>query len=179
MRDRKSDKHPGSVAFLLSQVGARAAQEFGKSLAPLNFTPPDVGILRLLSQSPGISQQDLARRLDMHASRLVALIDSLEERKLVTRNPNAGDRRLYSLELTDVGREALGAIGRVARAHDNAICAVLDDAERAQLADLLQKIAARLGLTPGVHPGYRGLRAQEEESSGRQANAGSKREFSD
>jgi len=56
---------------------------------------------------------------------------------------------------------------------------VLDDAERAQLADLLQKIAARLGLTPGVHPGYRGLRAQEEESSGRQANAGSKREFSD
>jgi DNA-binding MarR family transcriptional regulator len=155
-------KHPDgprtSVAFLLAQVGARAAQDFTKALLPLKLSPADAGILRLLSQSPGTSQQDLARKLNMHASRLVAMIDSLEERALVVREPNAQDRRIYSLRLTNAGEERLRAIGEVARDHNEAICFGLDPAERATLAGLLQRIAARHELTPGVHPGYKDLR---------------------
>jgi DNA-binding MarR family transcriptional regulator len=166
MSDRQAEKQRISTAFLLSQVGARAAQEFAKLLGPLKFTPPEAGILRLLGRSPGLSQQELARRLDMYASRLVAVLDSLEGRGLMARVTNPDDRRLYSLQLTDAGREALGAIGRVARAHDDAICAGLTAAERAQLGDLLQKLANRLGLAPGIHPGYRSLGAKEVEKSG-------------
>jgi len=115
-----TSKPPGgprtSIAFLLAQVGARAAQEFAKALAPLKLTPADAGILHLLSHSPGISQQDLARKLDMHASKLVAVIDALEEKALAVREANAQDRRIYSLRLTDAGEEKLRAIGEVARA---------------------------------------------------------------
>jgi DNA-binding MarR family transcriptional regulator len=157
-----TSKSPGgprtSIAFLLAQVGARAAQEFAKSLAPLKLTPADAGILHLLSHSPGISQQDLARKLDMHASKLVAVIDALEEKALAVREANAQDRRIYSLRLTDAGEEKLRAIGEVARAHNEAICFGLDPAERAALSGLLQRIAARHELTPGVHPGYKDLR---------------------
>ena len=46
----------------------------------------------------------------------------------------------------------------VARTHNEAICFGLDPAERAALAGLLQRIAARHELTPGVHPGYKDLR---------------------
>lgn len=157
-------KNHEPVAFLLAQVGARAAQQFAAALAPLHFTPPDAGILRLLSQSPGISQQELARRLNMHASRLVAVVDSMEERGLVTRQANPKDRRIYALHLSEAGREALTAIGGAARGHEEAVCAGLDAAERAQLAQLLQKIAARQGLAPGVHPGYRNLAAGKPEN---------------
>ena len=73
------------IAFLLSQVGARSAQEFARLLEPLKLSPADAGILRLLRQTPGISQQQLAETLGMHASRLVAVIDTLESRKLVAR----------------------------------------------------------------------------------------------
>lgn len=155
MPNRLSEKNHASVAFLLAQIGTRAAQRFAEVLAPLRFTPPDAGILRLLSRSPGISQQELASRLDMHASRLVAVIDSLESKGLVAREANANDRRIYALQLSDVGRAALAEIGKVARAHDEAICAGLDAVEREQLAALLQKVAAEQGLAPGVHPGYR------------------------
>jgi DNA-binding MarR family transcriptional regulator len=157
MTESAREKPRMSTAFLLSQVGARAAQLFGELLAPLKFTPPDAGILRLLARSPGISQQELARRLDMHASRLVAVIDALEQRGLVAREMNADDRRLYSLQVTEKGREALGAIGAVARAQDEQICAGLSAEERGQLAELLRKIAEREGLAPGIHPGYRWL----------------------
>lgn len=54
--------------------------------------------------------------------------------------------------------QVLRAIGEVARAHNEAICFGLDPAERAALAALLQRIAARHELTPGVHPGYKDLR---------------------
>ncbi|MGB8538398.1 MAG: MarR family transcriptional regulator [Acidobacteriaceae bacterium] len=158
MTRKQPDGPRTSVAFLLAQVGARAAQEFAQALTPLKLTPADAGILRLLSHSPGISQQDLARRLDMHASKLVAVIDALEESALVVREANPQDRRIYSLRLTDAGAEKLRAIGEVARAHDEAICFGLNPAERAALAGLLQRIAARHELTPGVHPGYKDLR---------------------
>jgi DNA-binding MarR family transcriptional regulator len=153
-----SDAHRGrrpSVAFLLAQVGSLAAREFSKLLEPLQFSPPDAGILRLLNRVPGLSQQELARRLDMHASRLVALIDSLEQRGLVQRESNPGDRRLYSLRLTKAGSEALSAIGAIAREHNEKICAGLNSTEREALGALLERIAVEHGLESGIHPGYR------------------------
>lgn len=157
----KRELSPVTVAFLLSQVGGRSAQIFAELLIPLNFVPSDAGILRLLDHAPGISQQELARRLKMHASRLVAIIDGLEARGLVARETNPEDRRIYCLRLTTAGREALAAIGRVARAHEAAMCEGLNEVERAQLAGLLRKIAARHGLAPGIHPGYRTLGAKD------------------
>ena len=145
------------VAFLLSQVGARSAQEFARLLDPLKLSPADVGILRLLRQSPGISQQQLAETLGMHASRLVAIIDTLESRKLVARAPNPEDRRLYSLRLTTRGNETLAEIAAIARTHNEFMCSGLKPAETEQLATLLQKIAAAQGLTPKIHPGYKEL----------------------
>lgn len=146
------------VAFLLSQVGARSAQEFARLLDPLKLSPADVGILRLLRQSPGISQQQLAETLGMHASRLVAIIDTLESRKLVARAQNPDDRRLYSLRLTTRGTDTLAEIGNIARTHNELMCSGLKPAEIEQLATLLQKIAAAQGLTPKVHPGYKDLK---------------------
>ena len=145
------------VAFLLSQVGARSAQEFARLLDPLKLSPADAGILRLLRQSPGISQQQLAQTLGMHASRLVAILDTLESRKLVARAPNPEDRRLYSLRLTARGNETLAEIGNLARTHNELMCSGLKPAEIEELATLLQKIATAQGLAPKIHPGYKGL----------------------
>jgi DNA-binding PadR family transcriptional regulator len=103
-------------------------------------------------------------RINMHASRLVASIDSLEARGLVKRENNEEDRRINSLRLTPPGREALAAIGQVARAHEEEMCAGLSAAERTQLARLLRKIAVRHELAPGIHPGYKTLGTSEPDS---------------
>lgn len=151
LRDR-----PGAgAAFLLAQVGAYAAGRFAERLAPLKLAPPDAGILHILRSAPGISQQELAGRIGAHPSRLVALIDGLEERGLVERRPNTEDRRLYALFLSPQGAASLEDIGRVAREHQEDLLRSLDKEERQQLTALLHKIADAQGLTAGVHPGYR------------------------
>jgi len=145
------------VAFLLSQLGARAAQEFTRLLTPLDLAPADAGILRLVARSEGISQQALAAALNMHASRLVALIDDLESRSLLVREVHATDRRLYSLALTAKGKETLLSIREVADEHNRLMCAALTRAETVTLQALLSKIAVQMSLAVGVHPGYRSM----------------------
>jgi DNA-binding MarR family transcriptional regulator len=143
-----------SAAFLFAQIGAHAARQFAERLSPLKLTPPHAGILRLLAQSPGVSQRELAGNLGMHASRLVAVVDEMESLGLVKREGNTGDRRTYSLQITPRGREVLKEIAKIAQQHNESLCAALTPDERDVLADLLQRIADQQGLTRGVHPGF-------------------------
>ena len=143
------------MAFLLAQVGAHAGAKFAERLAELKLTPAHAGILRTLAANPGMSQHALGRTLGILPSRLVVVLDEIEERGLVERRDNPDDRRVYELHLTEKGKHSLEAVGRVARAHQEALCAALDDHERETLAALLSRIAEDQGLTPGVHPGFR------------------------
>ena len=153
----RSSPRDGGVAFLLAQLGAHAAGLFAERIRPLELTPPQAGVLRRLAQFPGQSQRELADALGMHAPRLVALIDELEDRGLVARDRDPGDRRNYAISLTDEGHRLLTELGRVAGQHDHAITASLDEGERAQLLALLRRIAEEQKLRPGVHPGFRRL----------------------
>jgi DNA-binding MarR family transcriptional regulator len=145
----------GGVAFLLAQLGAHAAAAFAERLRPLGLTPPQAGVLRRLGQFPGQSQRGLADALGMHAPRLVALIDELEDRGLVARDRDPDDRRNYAITLTDEGRRALAELAGVAREHELAITAALDSDQRAQLLALLRRLAEEQNLPSGVHPGFR------------------------
>jgi DNA-binding MarR family transcriptional regulator len=159
----KSDKRAEAIrgarspAFLLAQVGAHAATQFGKKLDEVKLTRPHAGVLRVIAARPGLSQQDLASVLSVVPSRLVILVDELEERGLVERRDHPEDRRVYALYLTQRGGQAMADIGRIARAHNDATCAALSAEERAQLAGLLERIAVEQGLESGVHPGFQQL----------------------
>jgi DNA-binding MarR family transcriptional regulator len=157
-RKTATPRGSGSPAFLLAQVGAHAAARFAERLRVLNLTPPHAGILRVVATSGGISQQRLADYLRVLPSRLVVLIDQLEERGVVERRANARDRRSSALHLTDAGAEMLKNIGRLARDHQEALLVSLTVEEREELVLLLGRVADQQGLRPGVHPGFARLR---------------------
>jgi DNA-binding MarR family transcriptional regulator len=153
----QNEMEKGRPAFLLAQLGAHAASQFAERLGVLELTPPDAGLLRLLRVAAGLSQQELAAKLQIHPSRLVAILDNLEKRGLVERRANPDDRRLYSLHLTKDGGELLERIGKVAREHQDALLTALNREERNELTTLLLRIADQQGLVRGVHPGYQRL----------------------
>ena len=145
---------PRGTAFLLAQVGAHAAARFAERINELGVIPADVGLLRMIATQPGRSQQSLAEELGVVPSRVVALVDNLERKGLIERRRNPQDRRNYALHLTTEGTHVMTEMRRLGSAHEDDICAALDDTQRAQLAALLEAIATQQGLTPGVHPGY-------------------------
>jgi DNA-binding MarR family transcriptional regulator len=141
------------VAFQLSQLGAFAGARFSAAVAPLGLSAAEAGVLRLLARSPGISQRALAARLGAVPSRVVVLIDSLEKEGLVVRRRSATDRRNHELLLTESGGETLTRLRGVAERHERDLLAPLTADERAELADLLDKLTRGHGLDPEVHPG--------------------------
>jgi DNA-binding MarR family transcriptional regulator len=145
------------IAFLLAQLGALAAGQFGERADALGFSRPQAGLLRLIGREPGLSQQAVAARLGTPPSRLVALVDDLEQRGLLERQRNQQDRRNYELHLTSTGQDALRSLAAAAAEHEQAIAGPLTAAERGQLNSLLTRLAAGHQLQPGVHPGFRHL----------------------
>ncbi len=149
---------PAGGAFLLAQLGAYAAARYGERIAILDLTPAQTGLLRLVMIEPGLSQRDLATRLGVGPSTVVALVDGLESRGMLERRRSPTDRRHHALHLTDRGTRTMAEVRTVATDHDADITAALDDDERRVLVGLLRRVADQQGLSPGVHPGYRTMR---------------------
>jgi DNA-binding MarR family transcriptional regulator len=148
---------PAHVAFVLTQVGALAAMGFAERLAPLGLTPAHAGLLRAVAADPGRSQQAVATELGVLPSRLVALVDELEQDGLLERRRNPGDRRYHALHLTAEGEARLIEIGKAAQRNADAYLAPLDEKEQDVLGQLLDRLATAHGLASGVHPGFRAL----------------------
>ncbi len=112
-RKPKTAEAAAGVAFLLSQVGAHSANRFAERLEPLGLKAHYAGMLRVIDQADGLSQQALGEKLGVFPSRLVAIIDELEERGLVERRNRPTDRRSYALYLTRRGKDVLRLIEQI------------------------------------------------------------------
>jgi len=143
----------GSVAFLLVQLGFHVAQRFGERLAPLGLEQRQAGMLVRLAQNDGKSQQAIAELMGLNATRMVFLTDELEQLGLVERRRNPADRRSHALHLTEAGTAMLARVREVTAAHEADITAGLTEAERAELATLLRRIARGQGLADHALPG--------------------------
>jgi DNA-binding MarR family transcriptional regulator len=148
-----AEQPPRSVGFLISQLGFFSSRGFMEALEPVGIDPREFLLMRFVATSEGQSQQALAERLAVPASRMVALVDKLEEGGLVERRPNPQDRRIRGLHLTRKGRAALERAGKVAIDYETRLCAGINREEREQLIDLLQKLQAGQTALRGVHPG--------------------------
>ncbi|HEY3033495.1 MAG TPA: MarR family transcriptional regulator [Streptosporangiaceae bacterium] len=143
-------------AYLLVQLGFHLARQFSERLAPLGLEPRHAGMLTRLAAHEGLSQQALGELIGLNPTRMVFLVDELEQRGLVERRRNTADRRSYALYLTPQGRDTLHRVQAAGDRHQHEIGASLSKAERLELASLLRRLAAEQGITedslPGIPP---------------------------
>ena len=119
-------------------------QELARKLKPLDLKTPHLDILVNLTRTPGISQQDLARKLFVGRSNMTMLLPQLEKRGLVERRPDAGDRRVLRLYLTSGGAAlADKAIAVQAKIIDDMMAATTPE-ECEMVGDSMRRIVARL-----------------------------------
>jgi DNA-binding MarR family transcriptional regulator len=140
------------IPFLLSQLGAYLADDFQRQLAPLGIDPRTYAVLMALAAEDGQSQRQLSAQLGIHRNVMVGLVDSMERQGLVERLTHPDDRRAFAVTLTDKAHKLLPALDEQGRALERQITSPLTAEERAALRRQLQRIAAAVGLIPGVHP---------------------------
>jgi DNA-binding MarR family transcriptional regulator len=147
------DRASSSLGFLLSQVGIYASRRFAQRLSTLDLQPPEFRVLNVVAAAEGLSQQAIAEAIQAPASRMVAIVDELEESGLVERRQQPGDRRVHALYLTDEGREVLAKGRRIAAEHEAELTRGMSVADRKRLVSLLGKIVESQEIGAGVHPG--------------------------
>jgi DNA-binding MarR family transcriptional regulator len=91
------------VRVLWNLLSARMAE----ALAPFGLRPGAYSALALIAANPGCSQKQLAFRLGMDKSAVVAIIQDLDRQGLATRVRQAEDRRYHSLKITAKGQALL------------------------------------------------------------------------
>jgi DNA-binding MarR family transcriptional regulator len=144
------------LAFTLSSLGYAVSRRFKQTLAPFDLEPREFALLRSVAYDEGQSQQSLGDRLQIPRSRMVAIVDELEQRGLLERRTNRDDRRVRHLHLTDPGRQLFQQAFAQALDYEQQVSAPLNPREREQLLDLLERVATGIGLTSGsVHPALR------------------------
>jgi DNA-binding MarR family transcriptional regulator len=144
----------GSLAFLLVQLGMHGARQFGERLKPLGLEQRQAGMLVRLAANEGRSQQAIGQLMGVNATRMVFLVDELEQLGLVERRRNPADRRSHALYLTDQGRATLDQVRVATAEHEQQMSAGLTGAERGELISLLRRLAAAQDLHPGSLPGF-------------------------
>lgn len=155
MSPTQSTSYADSLAFLLSQVGARSAQLFAERLAPLGVSPRAFGVLSNLASEGSQTQQQLADALGIHRNNMVGLIDDLEAAGWAQRHRSQHDRRAFDVRLTNTGSALVARVNKLIPTLDREIGQGLSEEERDTMVALLLRIASTLGLSPGIHPHLR------------------------
>jgi DNA-binding MarR family transcriptional regulator len=99
-----------------------------------------IGVLRQLSNEPGLSGADLARRLLITPQGVQLALKALEDRGLVERKPDPQHARILQAFLTEQGRKTAAAVVSDAVEAHEAVFGVLTADEQETLKRLLTRV---------------------------------------
>src|SRR5262245_32656300 len=149
------DRQAGDVlstwhAFLLRALAERVTAICDRLDDRWSITLREFGLLVLISDQPGQSQQAIGSRLGIDRTTVVGLMDKLEGAGLIERRRRKDDRRSYGLYLTAKGRRSLPAMEEAVAELHATFLSPLNPGERVQLQQLLSRL-----LTAGEPQSFR------------------------
>jgi DNA-binding MarR family transcriptional regulator len=143
VRQRLPEELLASTTFLLKRLGFAAKERGFKAYEELGLHPYHYAILLALDQGGHETQGAIADALGYDRGQLVGLLDELEQRGLVERRRDPADRRRHTVHLTPSGNARLAELRSLASGLEDDFLAPLDDTQRAQLHDILLRLAGR------------------------------------
>jgi len=130
----------GLLGYQVRRAQVRAFGSFAQAVGGMGLTPLLFGVLVVIDERPGVSQAEIAESLGADPSTMVRMLDQLEKRAWVKREPSPIDRRSTLPVLTDAGRAILAEALPLVIKSDRRIASALTTAERETLLDLLRRL---------------------------------------
>ncbi len=137
---------PDAIGFLLTDLARLFRAEFDRRIATsgIGLTAGEARTLAHVARAEGERQSTIAERLNIEAMSLSAMIDKLETRGLVTREPDPADRRAKRPLLTQDGDEILTRVASIARAIADDAAQDIDPDEWKRLGAVLKAARANI-----------------------------------
>ncbi|EHJ49098.1 transcriptional regulator, MarR family [Solidesulfovibrio carbinoliphilus subsp. oakridgensis] len=135
-----------SLGFLLVRTALRL-RLLGNTLlqeAGVDITVDQWGILNLLWEADGQTPVELARRADKDKPNVTRLLKILEDKGLVSREPDPADRRSHRIRLTEAGTSLKDQLLDLGVTCLERACQGLSRQEIATLKQLLNRVYANV-----------------------------------
>ena len=130
-----------SSGFLLAKLGLAFKAKALAKLEEAGFDPYHYSVLAILGEGARETQAMIAESLALDPSRLVALLDSLEDRELVVRQRDPDDRRRHVVTITAAGKRELSRLRAIVKEVEDDFLAPLDPRSREAFHETLQQLA--------------------------------------
>lgn len=127
------------VFRLVDQLNKKLERVQRLTVRDTGLTPPQYVTLSQLWEQDGQPLKDLAAGNHCTPATMTTIVDGLERKGLVTRQPNPEDRRSLQVRLTDEGERMRGAAPDVEDIF-HGCCGGLSPDETGTLANLLTKL---------------------------------------
>lgn len=137
------------LGYLFKRAGKRMEELNAEALAPFGLDARELGVLLVLASYEPASQQQVAQRLGVDRTTMVAVVDTLEDKGLVSRHPHAEDRRRNVVGLTDAGQDTLRQATQASDDAERALLAPLSPEERQRLRGALAQVLAQRASSGG------------------------------
>ena len=127
----------------ITEIARCAALFRQEELTPLGLKSCHSSYLAVICTSPGITQDQLARRIFINKSNVARQLAILEEDGYVERRPSPDDKRAIQVFPTQKARDCLPQIVQIFRCWESFVAQDLSEEERKTLASMLEKMKAR------------------------------------
>jgi DNA-binding MarR family transcriptional regulator len=130
----------GHLGYLLKHVQLRFFELTAAALAPTGVSGREAAVLRAVDNPQPLAQGEIARRMGIDRTTMVALIDDLQERGLVQRRQDPDDRRRNVVELTDTGQDITRQAAQLGEQAEQAFLSPLAAGEAQQFKKTLRAL---------------------------------------
>jgi DNA-binding MarR family transcriptional regulator len=123
------------------KIWLEARRRLDRALAPLELRAREFWLLAIAGHG-NVPQHEIADLCGLDPSSLVAVLDGLESRGWLRRQPNPRDRRMHWVQRTEAGDRLFTRALPLARRAETRQLAVLSAAQQRQLVAAMRKLAA-------------------------------------
>ena len=142
---------PETLASSLFSLFLRMHRLMNRRMADQGASLARTKLLLFLAKRGPARAADIAEFFDNAPRTVTEAIDGLERDGLVVRTPDARDRRVKQVSITDSGRRVIGETEPMRRALIDDVFGVLSAGEQAQLDDMLGRMLAAVDAQEALH----------------------------
>jgi DNA-binding MarR family transcriptional regulator len=129
-----------NLGFHIRLAHGAVYRHFNDTFGAIGLTQKQTSVLWLVSDNPGLSQVDIAARIQIDRATMMAITNTLTRRDYLERRSSSADRRRQTLHLTPSGTAALSQALAAVAEHEVWLKSRFTLREVRQLVDLLRRV---------------------------------------
>lgn len=135
---------PYGVGYRIKFLAQLASRRFQEKLDPFGLTPFHWVVLCCLWVEDGLPTSTICGKLQQVGGTLTGVLDRMEERKLIRRERDVRDRRIWRIWLTEEGHHLREVLPPIAKSLIDQSLEGIPETDRQHLSRMLDQIIANM-----------------------------------